>query len=209
VNVTLLFGLSRYREVAEAYISGLKDRDKEGNPLERVSSVASFFLSRIDVLLDPLLEDITAGGGKKAELAWKAHGRVAIASARQAYQIYREIFGDARFGRLKEKGAQAQRVLWASTSTKNPDYEDVKYVEPLIGPETINTLPQDTLDAYRDHGNPAIRLEEGLEEAGEILGRLPELGIDIDQVTRKLVGEGIEKFNKPYDELLEKLASYV
>jgi len=209
VNVTLLFGLPRYREVAEAYISGLEARLKEGKVLERVSSVASFFLSRIDVLVDPMLEDITAGGGEKADLARKVHGRVAIASARQAYQIYKEIFGGARFRQLEEKGARAQRVLWASTSTKNPDYEDVKYVEPLIGPETINTLPQDTLDAYRDHGNPAIRLEEGLEEAVEILRRLPELGIDIDQVTRKLVDEGIEKFNKPYDELLERLESYV
>jgi transaldolase len=205
VNVTLLFGLPRYREVAEAYILGLEDRAGKGKPLETVSSVASFFLSRIDVLVDSMLEKIMAGGGDTAGLAEKVHGQVAIASAKEAYQIYKEFFGGKRFHLLEEKGARPQRVLWASTSTKNPDYSDVKYVEPLIGPQTINTMPQETLEAYRHHGDPALRLEKGLREARETLGRLPELNIDIDQVTQQLENEGIEKFNKPFDDLIKSL----
>lgn len=207
VNVTLLFGLPRYREVADAYVKGLEDRAARGKALERIASVASFFLSRIDVLVDPMLEDIMAGGSEKAGLAEKAHGQVAIASAREAYQIYKEIFRAKRFRRLEEKGARPQRVLWASTSTKNPSYSDVKYVEPLIGPETINTVPQETLNAYRDHGDPASRLEQELEKAREVLDLLSGLGIDIDQVTRQLEDEGIKKFNKPYDDLKETLES--
>jgi transaldolase len=205
VNVTLLFGLPRYREVAEAYILGLEDRAGKEKPLQSVSSVASFFLSRIDVLVDSKLEKIMAGGGEKAALAEKVHGQVAIASAREAYQIYKEIFGGKRFRLLEEKGAHPQRVLWASTSTKNPDYSDVKYVEPLIGPQTINTMPQETIDAYRDHGDPALRLEKGLHEARETLDLLRALDIDINQVTQQLEDEGIEKFNKPYDDLIKTL----
>ena len=206
VNVTLLFGLPRYREVAQAYLSGLEDRAKNGKSLEGISSVASFFLSRIDVLVDPMLEEITADGGEKAAPAVKAHGQVAIASAKEAYQIYKDIFAAQGFRGLEERGARPQRVLWASTSTKNPAYSDVKYVEPLIGPQTISTVPRETLDAYRDHGEPAPRLEDGIKEAREILGLLRELGIDIDRVTRQLEDEGIEKFNKPYDDLIETLA---
>jgi transaldolase len=205
VNVTLLFGLPRYRKVAEAFILGLEDRVKDKKPIQGISSVASFFLSRIDVLVDPILEKIMAGGGENTGLAGRVHGQVAVASAKEAYQNYKEIFGAARFRRLEEKGAQPQRVLWASTSTKNPNYSDVKYVEPLIGPQTINTVPQETLNAYRDHGNPAPRLEEGIQGAREVLKRLRELGIDIDQVTQQLEDEGIEKFNKPYDDLMANL----
>jgi len=205
VNVTLLFGLSRYREVALAYILGLEDRVKAGKSLEGISSVASFFLSRIDVLVDPMLEKTMDSGGNKASLSEKAHGQVAIASAKEAYQMYKEIFGGERFRKLQEKGARPQKVLWASTSTKNPNYPDIKYVEPLIGPQTINTLPHETLDAYRDHGDPAPRLEENIETAREVLGRLPELGIDIDQVTQRLEDEGIEKFNRPFDDLMANL----
>lgn len=205
VNVTLLFGLPRYRKVVQAYISGLEDRIKRGESIEGISSVASFFLSRIDVLVDPMLEKRTAPGSQNAGPAEKAHGQVAIASAKKAYQIYKKIFGGKRFRRLSEKGARPQRVLWASTSTKNPNYPDLKYVEPLIGPETINTVPQETLNAYRDHGNPAPSLEESIEEAAEVLESLPELDIDIDQVTQQLEDEGIEKFNKPYDDLMANL----
>jgi transaldolase len=205
VNVTLLFGLPRYREVARAFILGLEDRAKDGKSLKGISSVASFFLSRIDVLVDPMLEKIGESGGGKAPSAEKAHGQVAIASAKKAYQIYKKIFGEKRFRKLEEKGARPQRVLWASTSTKNPNYSDVKYLEALIGPQTVNTVPQETLNAYRDHGDPAPRLEEGIEKAEEILGLLPQLGIDIDQVTQQLEDEGIEKFNKPYDDLMANL----
>jgi transaldolase len=205
VNVTLLFGLPRYREVAQAYIAGLTARAQQGEPLEHVASVASFFLSRIDVLVDPMLEERIQDGGPAADTAAKLRGQVAVASAKQAYQIYKEIFMSADFRRLADKGALTQRVLWASTSTKNPDYPDVKYVEALIGPETVNTLPQETLDAYRDHGRPAPRLEEDLSKAEWVLRTLPELGIDIDRVTGQLVHEGIEKFNKPYDSLIQTL----
>jgi transaldolase len=206
VNVTLLFGLPRYQEVAAAYIAGLEERAAAGKPLARVRSVASFFLSRIDALVDPKLEEIMARGGPKGETAAKLHGQVAIASAKQAYQIYKEIFSEERFQRLGDKGARPQRVLWASTSTKNPDYSDVKYVEALIGPETINTVPLKTLKAYRDHGNPKERLEQDLEGARRVLQLLPEVQIDIDQVTQQLEEEGVDKFNRPYDSLMNTLA---
>lgn len=205
VNVTLLFGLPRYREVAEAYLAGLEKGMENGKPLSRVASVASFFLSRIDVLVDPLLEKKMKDGGQEAETAERIHGELAISSAKVAYTIYKEMFGGERFRRLAAQGARSQRVLWASTSTKNPDYSDVKYVEPLIGPETVNTLPRETLDAYRDHGSPAARLEKGVKEAEETLRELSRLGIQLDDVTRQLVEEGIEKFNKPYDALMETL----
>jgi transaldolase len=205
INVTLLFGLPRYREVAEAFIAGMEARSQKKQPLEQVASVASFFLSRIDVLVDPQLEKIIESGGAKAEQARRLRGQLAIASARQAYQIYKEIFKGPRFQSLAQQGARAQRVLWASTSTKNPDYSDVKYVEALIGPETVNTLPMKTIDAFRDHGNPAPRLEEGLEEAARMFKTLRELGIDIDEQTRQLVEEGIRKFNEPYDSLMKTL----
>jgi transaldolase/glucose-6-phosphate isomerase len=205
VNVTLLFGLPRYREVAEAYIGGLEERIVRGEPIDHIASVASFFLSRIDVLVDPLLEKKMKDEEAKALTAAHLLGETAIASAKIAYQIYKEIFGSKRFSRLADRGARPQRALWASTSTKNPTYSDVKYVEALIGPETVNTLPQETLHAYRDHGIPASRIEEGAEEAHKVLRQLAELAIDIDQVTQQLEDEGVEKFNKPYDSLMETL----
>ena len=204
VNITLLFGLPRYREVAEAYMNGLEERMARGKPMGQIASVASFFLSRIDVLVDPILEK-RMKDEVKAEKAADLVGKVAIASAKMAYQIYKEIFRSERFSKLTERGARPQRVLWASTSTKNPNYSDVKYVEDLIGPETINTLTQETLHAYRDHGEPAPRIEGGLEEAQKILRQLAEVGINIDQVTQQLEDEGVEKFNKPYDSLMETL----
>jgi transaldolase len=205
VNVTLLFGLPRYREVADAYISGLETRAAKGLPIERVASVASFFLSRIDVLADPLLEKSIEKSGAAAGVATGLRGQTAIASAKMAYQIYKEVSSSGRFRKLAALGARPQRVLWASTGTKNPEYSDVKYVEALIGPETINTLPPETLKAYRDHGDPAPRLEEHPEEAALNLKRLSELGIDLDEVTQKLEDQGIEKFNKPYDTLMANL----
>jgi transaldolase len=205
INVTLLFGLPRYREVAEAFIAGLEARQPKDRPLAPVASVASFFLSRIDVLVDPLLKKLAESGGDRGRQAHNLLGQVAIASARQAYQIYLEIFKGPRFRPLAQQGARPQRVLWASTGTKNPDYSDVKYVEALIGPETVNTLPQETMDAYREHGNPAPRLEEELKKAADVFSRLRELGIDIDQQTRQLEDEGIRKFIEPYDSLMATL----
>jgi transaldolase len=206
VNVTLLFGLPRYRQVAEAYLAGLEARAAQGQPLKHIASVASFFVSRIDALVDPLLEKLMAQGCKESDLAREAHGQVAIASAKMAYQIYKEIFAGDRFRELAAKGGRTQRLLWASTGTKNPDYSDVKYVEALIGPDTVNTAPLETLNAYRDHGEPKARLEHHVKEAHWLLARLAELGIDIDKVTRQLEDEGVEKFNKPFDKLMETLA---
>jgi transaldolase len=207
VNVTLLFGLPRYEQVAEAYIAGLEARLAQGGKLSPVASVASFFLSRIDVLLDPILEKMATTGGDRGEKARGLVGEVAIACAKSAYAIYKQLFDGQRFQALAAQGARTQRVLWASTSTKNPNYPDTKYVEPLIGPETINTLPPETLEAYRDHGNPAARLEEGIEDAAALLRLLPkpELYIDLNQVSQRLEDEGIDKFNKPYDSLLKSL----
>jgi transaldolase len=205
VNVTLLFGLPRYRQVLEAYIAGIEARVARAKPVRPVASVASFFLSRIDALVDPLLEKWSVRGGGEAEIAKKVQGQVAIASAKMAYQIYKENFVGDRFRRLAARGARVQRLLWASTSTKNPDYSDVKYVEALIGPDTVNTVPPETLDAYRDHGDPKVRLEQNIEEARRVLDSLPELGINIDNVTQQLEDEGVDKFNQPFDKLLETL----
>jgi transaldolase len=206
VNITLLFGLPRYREVVEAYLAGLEDRLGLQEPLDRIASVASFFLSRIDVMVDPMLEEKMAAGGPAGERASALHGEVAISSAKVAYGIFQEMFASARFENLFRWGARIQRLLWASTGTKNPAYSDVKYLEPLVGPDTINTVPLETLQAYRDHGRPASRLAHGRAEADNVLKDLPGLGIDLDRVTTTLEEEGIEKFVKPYDNLLVGLA---
>ncbi len=205
VNVTLLFGLPRYRQVAQAYIAGLEARAAQGKPVKYIASVASFFVSRIDTLVDSMLEKLIAQGGPKTDIAKKVHGQVAIASAKMAYQIYKEIFGNNRFKKLADNGARVQRLLWASTGTKNSDYSDVKYIESLIGPDTVNTVPPETIDAYRDHGDPKSRLEEDVKEANWIMARLPELGISIDKVTGQLEDEGVRKFNEPFDKLMEAL----
>ena len=201
VNITLLFALDRYREVVEAYLAGLDVRAAEGRPINRIASVASFFLSRIDVLTDPVLEALMQKGGAEGEIAQTLHGQVAIASAKAAYQIFKEVVGGERFRRLANRGARPQRLLWASTSTKNPAYPDVMYVEALIGPDTINTLPLETVHAYRDHGRPAARLEERVDAARRVLARLPEVGIDLPAVTARLEKEGVEKFNAALDHL--------
>jgi len=141
----------------------------------------------------------------KTEIAKKVRGQVAIASAKMAYQIYKEIFSSNRFKKLADMGARPQRLLWASTSTKNPDYSDVKYIEPLIGTDTVNTAPLETIDAYRDHGDPKSSLEQDVEQANWTMERLPELGISIDKVTRQLEDKGVKKFNQPFDKLMENL----
>jgi len=206
INVTLLFGLQRYREVAEAYIKGLEDRVKTGKPVDHIYSVASFFLSRIDTMVDPMLEKIITQGGQQADLAKTLLGKAAIASAKMAYQIYKELFFSERFNALREKGANPQRLLWASTGTKNKAYSDVKYIEALIGPDTVNTVPPDTLKAYRDHGKPAIRIEQDIADAASAMKDLEKVGVSIDSVTKTLVDEGIEKFVKPFQSLMNVLA---
>ena len=206
VNVTLLFGLQRYREVAEAYIEGLEERVKAGKPVDHIFSVASFFLSRIDTMVDPMLEKIITQGGQQADLAKTLLGKAAIASAKMAYQIYKELFFSERFNALREKGANPQRLLWASTGTKNKAYSDVKYIEALIGPDTVNTVPPDTLKAYRDHGKPAIRIEQDIADAASAMKDLEKVGLSIDSITKTLVDEGIEKFLKPFQSLMNVLA---
>jgi transaldolase len=196
INVTLLFGLERYEAVTEAYISGLEDHLAAGHEIAHISSVASFFLSRIDVIVDPLLD----AKGEKALV-----GEVAIASAKKAYEIYKRVFSGARWEKLAAKGAQKQRLLWASTGSKNPAFKDTKYVEALIGPETVDTVPLETVDAFRDHGVAANTLESGLAEATATLAKLPGLGIDLDAITQQLEDEGIEKFNKPFEKLLNAI----
>jgi len=200
VNVTLLFGVPRYKEVAEAYVSGLEARAAKGEPIDHIASVASFFLSRIDVMLDPILAE-----KQDNELAKKLHGQVAIASAKKAYQVFDEMFNSERFKNLEEKGARVQRLLWASTGTKDPAYSDVKYVDTLIGDETVNTVPVATFDAYRNHGDPASRLTDDSDGIVEALDKLSEIGINLDEATQKLEDEGVDKFNKAFDQLFEAL----
>lgn len=206
VNVTLLFGLPRYRQVVEAYIGGLEARLAIGKPIKHIASVASFFLRRIDTMVDPMIEKFIEPVEVKTELAKKLHGQIAVSSAKIAYQIYKEIFTGSRFKVLADKGASTQRLLWASTSTKNPNYSDVKYIEYIIGPDTINTVPLATINAYRDHGDPKLRLEQDLKEANWIITQLPELGVNIDELTHLLEDEGVKKFNVPFDKLMEVLA---
>lgn len=205
VNVTLLFGVPRYQAVAEAYLAGLEARASRGESLEKIASVASFFLSRIDVLLDPLLEKIVAQGGEKSAVAKKLQGQVAIASAEAAYQIYENIVAGERFKKLASIGAHPQRLLWASTSTKNPAYSDVKYIEALIGVDTVNTIPMETLDAYRDHGNPKPKLAKNMTQAVEVFQQLAILGFSIDDITQQLEKEGVDKFIQSFDQLIAAL----
>jgi transaldolase len=202
INITLLFGIPRYQQVAEAYLAGLESLAAHGKALDKSASVASFFLSRIDVLLDPVLEKKISEGGPKAALAAELRGQAAIASAKAAYGLYRELFYSPRFNHLARHGARTQRLLWASTSTKNPAYPDVKYVEPLVGVDTINTLPIETIDAYRDHGRPSLQLDQGLAEARHILKDLAKVGINLDNTTQQLEEEGVDKFNKALEQLM-------
>ena len=196
INVTLLFGLPRYKEITEAFMGGLEDRLAEGNSIKDISSVASFFLSRIDVMVDPMLKE------KDAE---NLKGKIAIASAKQAYQIYLEMISSERFKKLEDNGVRPQRVLYASTGTKDPSFSDVLYVESIIGKDTINTLPIETIDAFRDHGKAEETLTSNLDEANKAMAELKEKGIDIDKITQKLENEGIDKFSEAYNKLLKSI----
>jgi transaldolase len=196
INVTLLFGLQRYEEVTEAYIAGLEDHLAAGHKIAHISSVASFFLSRIDVLVDPMLDEKGLGELK---------GEVAIASAKKAYEIYKRVFSGERWEKLEAQGAKPQRLLWASTSSKNPAFSDTKYVEALIGKDTVDTVPLETIEAFRDHGVAASTLEQGLDDATAVLERIKAAGIEIDTITQQLEDEGIEKFNKPFEKLLQAI----
>ena len=188
--------------MAEAYISALEARAAAGKPIDRIASVASFFVSRIDTLADELLEARVQAGESRAQ---EIMGQVAIANAKVAYQHFLEFFKSERFRKLEAKGARVQRVLWASTSTKNPAYSDVMYVDTLIGPHTVNTLPDDTMDAFRDHGTLAQTVDTGAAEAQAVLDALSAVGVDYHAMTRQLQQEGVDKFVKPYHALLERI----
>ena len=197
INVTLIFSLARYAEVAESYIRGLERLVAEGGDPSKVASVASFFVSRIDTEADRRIDEASGPPGLR--------GKLAIANARLAYEHYLETFAGPRWEYLAGKGAVPQRVLWASTSTKNPDYADIVYVEELIGADTVNTMPEETILAYQDHGSPEPRLTTGVDEARQLLADLAAAGVDYDDVTETLEREGVEKFSGSFDELLSSL----
>jgi transaldolase len=195
INVTLIFSLARHREVMEAYIRGIERLVEAGGDPRPVSSVASFFVSRVDTEADKRLDAI--GGHDELK------GKLAVANAKLAYQSWKEVFSGERWAALEAKGASKQWCLWASTSTKNPAYRDVLYVEELIGPDTVNTMPEETIEAFQDHGEIALTLEEGLDEARQLFDALAEAGVDVDDVTRVLEEEGVQKFADSFDELLD------
>jgi transaldolase len=203
INITLLFSIERYEAVALAYLRALERREAQKAPIQRIASVASFFLSRIDTLVDELLQEKIRGGSPEAE---RLLGKCAIANAKLAYQRFKETASSKRWHSLEGAGARPQRLLWASTSTKNPSYDDLMYVEPLIGPETINTLPRKTITAFARHGKAAASLEQGLDEARQVMSDLEQTGIDVPRVTERLLDEGIKKFIEPFDELLKTIA---
>jgi transaldolase len=205
VNVTLIFSLDQYRQVMEAYIRGLERRDDAGLPMDKIASVASFFVSRIDTKVDQRLQKLMADGSEHTEKARKLLGRAAIASAKLAYQDYKKVFYSPRFLKLKEKGANIQRPLWASTSTKNPEYRDVRYVEELIGPNTVNTIPPETLIAFLDHGVVAETLEEKVSDAQACMTDLDEIGISMQVVTDELLEEGVKAFADAFTVLLDAI----
>ena len=203
INVTLLFGVVRYQEVVNAYTEGLEERAAQGKPLDHIASVASFFLSRIDVLVDNRLDELTQTSA--GESAHPLRGQSAVACARLAYQHYLDWVESSRWQALSKMGAQTQRLLRASTGTKDPAYSDIKYVEALIGKEAINTMPPKTLVAYRDHGRPALRIEQDLDEAYSLQGKLNKLDVRLYAVSEQLEAEGVQKFIVPFDKLLKRL----
>src|SRR5215475_8890237 len=205
INITLLFAQSAYEQVAEAYLSALEARAKKGEDISHIASVASFFVSRIDTLIDNKIEEMLkteTDSGKKA-LLQSIEGKVAIANAKLTYKKYQELFGGARWKALAAKGAQVQRLLWASTSTKNKKYRDVMYVEELIGADTVDTIPPATFDAFRDHGQLRKSLTEKVDDAAKVMSNLEKAGISMKEVTDKLVVDGVKLFAEAFKQLLE------
>jgi len=208
VNVTLLFSTERYEEIAEAYLKGLERRARQGQPINEIASVASFFVSRVDTLTDKLLEARISSATSKAEKDKMASlfGKAAVANAKIAYEKYRSIFSGKRFLTLKEKGGHIQRILWGSSGTKNPKYSDIKYVEELIAPDSINTLPEATIKAFKDHGQAKITISSDLEKARKLFPELKSMGIDIREVTEQLEKEGVQLFSDSFFALLKEIA---
>jgi transaldolase len=208
INITLLFGLERYAEVANTYLKALEKRAAEGKAIDHLASVASVFVSRIDTLVDEKLEArlTAAKTPEERKNVEGLVGRVAVANTKLIYQKYKEIFLTPRFEALAKKGARVQRPLWGSTSTKNPNYSDILYVQELIGRNTVNTMPTATIDAYRDHGKPeAGTIEQGLDEARRVISTLPKVGIDLNAVTQQLEDNGVEAFANDYKKLLASI----
>ena len=208
VNVTLLFSTERYEEIAEAYVEGLERRASKGQPIDEIASVASFFVSRVDTLTDKLLEARLSSASSKADKdkVAKGFGKAAVANAKIAYKKYRNIFSQKRFLALKAKGGHIQRILWGSTGTKNPKYSDIKYVEELIAPDSINTLPEATIKAFRDHGQVKITIHNDLGDAEKLFPELKSMGVDIRDVTDRLEKEGVQLFSDSFFALLKEIA---
>ena len=200
INVTLMFSVKHYESVATAYLRGLERRARAGGALERIASVASVFVSRVEALVDKRLDD--RGKANPDEAVAALRGSAAVANTKLIYQRFKELFGDAGFKALAAKGARVQRPLWASTGTKDPKYSDIKYIQELIGPETVNTMPPATMDAYRDHGTPRATIEEHVAEARDAVRRLGAIGIDLDEVGEVLQKEGVESFSKSFTDLI-------
>ncbi|MET0065290.1 MAG: transaldolase [Candidatus Thiodiazotropha sp.] len=207
VNITLLFGLQAYCNTHMAFIRALERRKSEGLDVDRVSSVASFFLSRIDVAVDDLLKQSVEriASTERDRVLRELLGQTAVAYAKRAYAQFLDITGDERWHALQQLGARPQRIVWASTGTKNPDYSDVMYIEPLIGQHTISTIPSKTAQAFNDHGNPGPTMENGMDESEQLIRRLESLEIDIEAVTERLVEEGVDKFIRAYEQLLDDI----
>ena len=209
INVTLIFSLDSYRAVTDAYISGLEERSARGEDISTVASVASFFVSRVDTLVDQLLENkvkATSDSAEQQKLK-SLEGKAAIANARLVYQEFKRIFNMPRFETLKHAGAQVQRPLWASTSTKNPAYRDVLYAEELIGPDTVDTMPLETIEKFSDHGNVRYSIEDNLQGSQAELDALEQVGISYNQVTQQLLDEGVKKFADSFHELFDGIRS--
>jgi transaldolase len=207
INITLLFSVPRYRQVMEAYLSAMEERVARGLPVETIRSVASFFVSRVDTNADKKLDAKAKDARSDAERAEakRLRGKLGIANARIAYEAFEEVFGGARFATLRKKGVAVQRPLWASTSTKDPAYPDLYYVEALIAPDSVNTVPPETFEAYRDHGDPKVRIHDDLPGAHRVFDGLRDLGIDQGRIFDELEEEGVRKFSASYDALLKAL----
>ena len=205
INITLIFSIEDYRKVADAYISALEERNAEGKDISHIASVASFFVSRVDTLVDQLLENkikVASDSAEQQKLK-SLEGKAAIANARLVYQDFKRIFHSPRFESLKHSGAHVQRPLWASTSTKNPAYRDVLYAEELIGPDTVDTMPLETIENFRDHGKVRMSVEDNIQQARDELAELEKIGIHYDQVTKQLQDEGVQKFADSFHELFK------
>jgi transaldolase len=203
INITLIFSIENYGQVAEAYLGALEERSAKGQGISGIASVASFFVSRVDVLVDNLLEEKMKAVGSSTQQLKVLEGKAAIANARLAYQEFKRLFSGPRFEALKQRRARVQRPLWASTGTKNPAYRDVLYVEELIGPDTVNTMPLTTIERFHDHGRVRLSIEDQLPEAQAQLAALADAGINYEQVTRQLQEEGVQKFIDSFHKLFE------